>query len=142
MGGLAQAAARDALSRLRTPYEKRSLRGSAFCLREMGSLMSCTPSHAVAVQRPVLGLSLALFQLRRGRDAAHGASGIEGAIDVYKITMHFLLVPLGSPTRETLNGYEAARHGNTGGGLMGERDQASMSSSIRFSGPRTKATRF
>ena len=26
----------------------------------------------------------------------------ESAIDVYKITMHFLLVPLGSPTRETL----------------------------------------
>ena len=65
--------------------------------------MSCTPSHVVAVQGPVLGLSLALFQLRQVRDAAHGARQVfEGAIDVYKITMHFLLVSLGSPTREAL----------------------------------------
>ena len=51
-----------------------------FCaLVEMGSLMSCTPSHAVAVQRPVLGLSLALFQLRRGPGCGpRRASGIRG----------------------------------------------------------------
>ncbi|MFQ9492003.1 MAG: TRAP transporter substrate-binding protein [Bilophila wadsworthia] len=60
-------------------HTKRSPRGSAFCAYgEMGSLMSCTPSHAVAAQGPVLGLSLALFQLRQGQDAAHGASGIRG----------------------------------------------------------------
>mgnify|MGYP000606324130 CR=1 FL=1 len=84
--------------------------------------MSCTPSHAVAVQGPVLGLSLALFRVEAVRDVATRASGIRGAIDVYKITMHFLLVSLGSPTREA-SGTDMRPPGmETPGRLMGERD--------------------